>query len=116
MSLPVSVDTVTLTGTYTDMDGTPLSGSVEFIAPSIIVHAVSKTIFADSTVVQLDETGSFSVVLVATDADDITPDSFVYQVSEKISGYSTHHRYTISLPKASPTADLADLIDVSNFL
>lgn len=116
MPLPSGVDSVTVTGTYKKEDGTPLSGSIEFIGPRFVVHTPSKTIFSASKTVVLDANGAFSVVLMATDSSGITPTGFTYQVAQRLDNSAETIRYPISLPKANPTTDLAYLIDVTNFM
>lgn len=114
MPLPVGLDTVTLTGTYQDVLGNPLSGFVRFEGPTWIVDTTNNIVFtADETVTLVN--GAFSVELVATDATGIVPNPFTYQVVELIEGMRPH-RYRISLPKINPTADISDLINIADFL
>ena len=115
MTLPVGLDKVTLTGKYQDVHGDPLSGTVTIEGPTWIVDTVNNIVFTYCETQTLDLNGSFSVDLVATDATGVVPNPFTYSVVERINGMRTH-RYTISLPKINPTADISDLINIADFL
>lgn len=66
--------TATLTGTYLKTDGTPAEGTIEIIPNSShLVDAEGDVILAGRVKVTLDGTGSFSVVLPATDDATIGP-------------------------------------------
>jgi hypothetical protein len=58
--------------------------------------------------VTLDTSGSFSVVLIATDNADARPTNFTYTVTEVLADVSTR-TYYIAIPQASGTIDLADI-------
>ncbi len=115
MPLPVGLDKVTLTGKYESIDGSPLSGTITIEGPSWIVDPTNNLVFTANESVTLDGTGAFSIILVATDATGVVPNPFTYQVVENITGMRTH-RYRISLPKANPTVDISDLINIADFL
>lgn len=114
MPLPVGLDTVTLTGTYQDVLGNPLSGVIRIEGPTWLVDTTNDLVFTANETVTLVN-GTFSVELPATDATGIVPNPFTYQVVEIIEGMRPH-RYRISLPKSSPTADISDLINIADFL
>lgn len=116
MPLPVGLDKVTLTGKYQTVDGSPLSGTVTFEGPNWVVDVNNNLVFTSSETVTLDASGAFSIILVATDATGVVPNPFLYSVSEDISGMRGRHRYSISLPKINPTADISDLINIADFL
>ena len=116
MPLPIGLDKVTLTGTYEDYSGNPLSGTVRIEGPTWLVDSVNDIVFENpAQTITLDNTGSFSVDLVATDATGVTPTGFLYQVIENV-GVTRQHRYYISLPKVNPTVDISELINISDFL
>jgi len=115
MPLPPGLDTVTLTGKYETVDGSPLSGTVTFEGPSWVVDTTNNIVFTARESVTLDSNGSFSVELVATDATGIVPNPFTYSVLEVLEGMRPH-RYTIALPKVNPIADISDLINIADFL
>lgn len=114
MPLPSGVDKVTVTGTYLDTLGNPLSGTVRFEGPTWIVDLTNNVVVTASESVTLVN-GAFSVQLVATDATGVVPNPFTYQVAELLDDMRPH-RYTISLPKANPTVDISDLINIADFL
>lgn len=106
MPLPPSMSTVTITGSYTNYDGTPVSGSVTFRTDQVIVSASANEMILPTTVeVQLNASGDFSVVLPATDDPDYTPTNFVYRVTENFVGGRS---FTMDAPAAAITIDLAD--------
>lgn len=106
------MQTVTLTGTYQLPDGTPAAGTIEVI-PSVrqIVDADGNVILSGRVKVKLDETGSFSVDLPATDDATLNPTGFGYTVAAKL-----HHAHlpavSFQLPAAVPTVDIADVTTV----
>lgn len=108
MTMPSGIATVTLTGRYIRPDGTPLSGTVRFAAPDYVRLPGADTTSVGSVTVTLDSTGSFSVVLIATDNADARPTNFTYTVTEVLADVSTR-TYYIAIPQASGTIDLADI-------
>lgn len=106
MPLPASWTTVTVTGTYTRRDGTPAAGSVEFISPQVVV-VDGETVVPHTIAAALDDTGSLSVDLPATDDPDISPTGWTYTVNER--GVRGLHRdtYAIQVPHDSAGIDLA---------
>lgn len=110
-------DTVTLTGTYLLPDATPATGTIEIIpSERVIVDSVGDVILSGRVKVKLDETGSFSVSLPATDDLTLNPTGFGYTVAAKL-----HHAHlpaiSFSLPAAVATVDIADVttVDPSTF-
>jgi aryl-phospho-beta-D-glucosidase BglC (GH1 family) len=84
MALPVEYNTVTVTGRYVYLDGTPVRGSLKFTGKVIAVAADSQVIIIPSPVVaHLDEGGSFTVNLPATDDPDVSPGGWTYKVEEQ---------------------------------
>ncbi|MFD9205961.1 hypothetical protein ACFVZM_06735 [Streptomyces sioyaensis] len=106
--MPGGIATVTLTGRYIRPDGTPLSGTVTITTPSLLTLSGANSITAGSTVVTLDNAGSFSCVLVATDNANMQPTGWRYSVTEKFTGI-TGRTYSIDLPASTPTVDIADI-------
>ena len=106
------MDTVTLTGTYQLPDGTPAKGVVEIIpSERLIVDDVGNVILSGRVKVSLDETGSFSVVLPATDDVTLNPTGFGYTVVAKLN--HTHlPAVSFSLPAAVATVDVTDVTEV----
>ncbi len=67
MPLPGDINTITLTGTYLDMRGNALSGTVTFTPSTpLLVDGVSNKILGGLGVTVALSSGSFSVVLPCT--------------------------------------------------
>lgn len=110
MALPGSLSTATVTGTYVDLSGNPVRGSISF-TPQTIIKETSANVIIIPTIVNktFDTTGTFSVTLPCTNDPDVTPEPFVYTIEENFSGGRT---FAIALPIsiAGTTVNLADLL------
>ncbi|MFF9171734.1 MULTISPECIES: hypothetical protein [unclassified Streptomyces] len=106
--MPAGAATVTVTGKYIHPDGTPFSGTVSFAAPDVIRIPGADSTAVGSVTVTLDASGSFSVVLIATDNEGQRPINFTYTVTETLTGAPTR-TYNIALPAATGTIALADI-------
>lgn len=110
MALPASLSTCTVVGTYVDLVGNPVRGSINF-TPQTILKEVTANVILIPVVIQktFDSTGSFSVVLPVTSDTDVTPQPFIYTIEENFTGGRT---IQISLPLsvAGTTQNLADLL------
>ena len=107
MALTVDLETVTLTGTYVDIVGNAIAGSVTFTPQTIIKDTDQNQIIVNNLITEvLDGNGSFSVVLPVTDDSDVTPQPFAYLVEEVFSGGRS---FVITLPGGGATVDIADL-------
>lgn len=85
MPLPTDYDTVTVTGKFTLLDGSPAQGKVRFTGKVVVTSAATKTnVVPTSIVAILDANGSFSVPLPATDDPDIQPNGWTYRVQEEL--------------------------------
>ena len=108
--------TTTLTGTYHQFDGTPAEGVVEIIPSERVVRDTTGGVILSGRVkVTLDDTGSFSVDLPATDDPTLDPTGFGYTVVAKL----RHHHVaavSFSLPAGDPV-NIEDLtyVDPSTF-
>lgn len=113
MSLPGAITPITVSGKYLKADGSPATGTVEFV-PSITAVTLGALLPITAVTETLDNTGAFSVVLAATDDPDWTATGFTYKVRERIDG-SVKREYNIQVPAASPggTLDLATVAPVS---
>jgi len=108
MALDASINTVTVTGTFVDFEGTPIVGQVRFVLSTLLRNPTGDQIVVPSTVTRtLDSNGSFTVDLPATDDTDVIP-NFIYTVQET---FTKGRTYTLSLPVA--TVGSLDLADVS---
>lgn len=110
MALP----TVTLTGHYTEPDGTPIRGWISFCPPDVLTFSTEPQFVACCSRVKLDEFGAFSVDLVATDAPGGQPEDWAYRVVEELECRTPSSRtYFIELPGASSPVDLATLAPIA---
>lgn len=108
MALDTSINTVTVTGTFVNFEGTAITGQVRFVLSSLLRNPSGDQIVVPSTVTKtLDSNGSFTVALPATDDTDVIP-NFTYTVEET---FLKGRTYTLSLPVA--TVGSLDLSDVS---
>jgi hypothetical protein len=109
MPLPAGLQTVNVSGQPLHPDGTPVRGAISFRPePAQITSADHDVILLGETSVPLDEAGSFTVTLLATDSAGTTPTGWTYRVTEH--WYDAPGRsYPISLPAATPTVNLADI-------
>lgn len=107
MALTVDLEVVTLTGTYVDLIGNPIAGSVTFTPQTIIKDTDQNQIIVNNVITEvLDANGSFSVVLPVTDDSDVVPQPFAYEVEEVFSGGRS---FAIVLPGGGAAVDIADL-------
>jgi hypothetical protein len=107
--LPAGLSTVTVSGTYTHPDGTPMKGKVLFTPePAILTSATHGVLLLGTIEAALDEEGVAAATLLATDDPDVTPTGWTYRVQER--WYDAPGRsYPLSLPLAAPAVDLADV-------
>ena len=108
--------TTTLTGTYQLFDGSPASGVVEIIPSERVVKDTTGDVILSGRVkVTLDDTGSFSVDLPATDDVTLNPTGFGYTVAAKLR-HAHLPAVSFSLP-AGPAVDIENVtaVDPSTF-
>lgn len=107
MALTPDLSTITLTGTYVDLNGLPISGLVAFSPQSILKDTDQNQIIINSTIIApLDGNGSFSVVLPVTDDSDVAPIPFAYAVEEIFAGGRS---FFITIPAGGTSSqDIAD--------
>jgi hypothetical protein len=110
MALPTSLSTCTVIGTYVDLLGNPVSGSINF-TPQTILKETTENFIIIPVVIQrsFDASGSFTVTLPVTSDTDVAPQPFIYTVEENFTGGRT---FQLSLPLsvAGTTQNLADLL------
>lgn len=110
MSLPTTLSTTTVTGTYVDLLGNPIRGSISWSPQTILKEKTENKIIIPTTIVKtFDATGTFSITLPVSNDPDVTPQPFVYIATENFSGGRV---IEISLPveSAGTTINLADLL------
>ena len=110
MALPASLSTCTVVGTYVDLVGNPVRGSINF-TPQTILKETTANVIIIPVVIQktFDSTGSFSVVLPVTSDTDVTPQPFIYTIEENFTGGRTIE-IALPLSVAGTTQNLADLL------
>ena len=110
MALPASLSTCTVVGTYVDLQGNPVRGSINF-TPQTILKETTANVIIIPVVIQktFDATGSFSVVLPVTNDNDVTPQPFIYTIEENFTGGRTIE-IALPLSVAGTTQNLADLL------
>jgi len=110
MALPASLSTCIVIGTYVDLVGNPVAGSVSFEPQTILKETTLNVVIIPTTIVKtLDATGSFTITLPVTSDTDVTPQPFIYTIVENFTGGRT---FQIALPLsvAGTTQNLADLL------
>jgi hypothetical protein len=110
MALPTTLSTCTVIGTYVDLSGNPVRGSIN-ITPQTILKEVTQNVIIIPVVIQktFDATGSFTVVLPVTSDTDVTPQPFIYTFEENFTGGRTIE-LALPLSVAGTTQNLADLL------
>ena len=112
MALPSDLTTITVTGTYTTITGTPLQGQVNFSLTTPVEDSTGKVIFNAFTQAAPLVNGSISIVLPCTDNADLNPTGFSYLVTEVIPGLG--RAYYVQLPHTlGSTVDLSALAPVA---
>ena len=108
MPLPGNLSTITLTGTFLDTTGAPLSGTLSFTPPPELVDASTAIMYAAPVTVTLDSNGHFSTTLICTDNGTLTPAGWGYTVAENV---KTPVSYVIYVPHTlGSTVDLSNLV------
>ena len=113
----MAYSTVTLTGTYQHFDGTAAQGGVAVIPTvPLVLDAAGNKILSGGVSVKLDATGSFSVVLPATDDPALNPTGFGYTLIAGLS-HTQMPAVSFALPTAVPSVDIADVttVDAATF-
>jgi hypothetical protein len=120
MPLPGDVKLITVTGTYTDMGGNPLTGHVTF-TPSVspLTDSTGMAIFEGAPVGASPSNGFLSIVLPTT--DQFSPTGWIWRVTENLSnglpgaqGSRLSRSYAVALPSSlGATVDLSQLAPVS---
>ena len=115
MAMPANVTTVVVLGTFLTPEGDPSTGTVSFTPSSWLLNSGANIAIPNSTVTKtLGTAGNFSVTLPITDDPDLSPEGWIYSVSEVVDGVS--QSYNIAIPgtvAAGGTVYLADLVPVA---
>lgn len=110
MSLPSSLSTTTVIGSYVDLLGNPVRGSISWSPQTVLKEKTANVIIIPTTIVKtFDATGAFTITLPTSTDPDVLPQPFVYIVTENFSGGRV---IEISIPVESggTTINLADLL------
>lgn len=106
MALPDDLPTVTLTGTYTHPDGSPMKGSVSVTpTPGKVVAADSGLTIQGRAKQKIGNDGRVTLTVLATDAPGINPANFTYEVKIAFPD-ALGDEFTIELPAAAPNVQL----------
>ena len=105
--------TITVTGSYKKADGTTAaSGNVTFLATNPMTDSSNNAIVSPTLVTgTLNNAGTFSVSLTATNDSTTSPTGTTYEVTENIDE-AGQVKYNISVPYNSPSSTL-NLADVT---
>jgi hypothetical protein len=108
--MPEAVETfVTITGTYSDLNGRAGYGYVEFIPDTqIFEDAVDDTIYSKTIFRgRVDAYGRLSLRVPASAQDDLTPPTFTYTVVEHVTGMKKRRTSGVVVP-----ANLGDTVSI----
>jgi hypothetical protein len=112
LTLPAGLNLVTITGHFYGPDGSPLRGSISFSpAPAVLTSGLYGSIITGGASVTLDDTGSFSETLLATNDPNVSPVDWTYTVTESINGST--RSYSLALPKEAPNVILSQIAPAS---
>ena len=110
MALPTTLSTCTVVGTYVDLIGNPVRGSLTFAPQTILKEVTQNVIIMPTHIVKtLDSTGSFSITLPVTSDTDVAPQPFIYDITENFTG-GREFQIALPLSVANTTQNLADLL------
>ena len=83
----MSLNKVTVTGTYVDGEGNPLSGTLQFAPSAPLADSTDMKVVRQAQVIfTLSAQGTFSAALYATDDASLVPSGWCWTVKESISG------------------------------
>lgn len=117
MSLPGNLTTITVTGTYTNPDGSAASGKVSFTPSVAVVDGTGKVIIPASTIsVTLSGSGTFSVVLPCTDNSALSPSNWTWNINVSVTGVAGPQSvFSVFLPSSlGTTVDISALTSAGN--
>lgn len=99
MPLPGNFQTITVTGTYVDLAGAALNGSLRFDMQGAdgLRDATANTIIIPESITATVSNGALSVILPATNDPDIAP-AFTYEVTEDFPSINHTRTYTVEIP------------------
>jgi hypothetical protein len=106
----VALNKVTVTGTYVDGEGNPLTGTVQFTPSSALADPADQLVIRQLPVTAvLSAEGTISCPLYATDNAALAPSGWTWTVTEAI-GSLPEATWQFALPHASgATQDISEL-------
>lgn len=115
-ALPAGIATVQITGELRNPDGSPASGSIDFIPSVRVVHVGEDVIVLPAKVTARLVDGAIPDGFLVPAGDDGNPSGWTLRVVERIgSGSGSGSSYNISLLSANgPTQDLSSLAPVTS--
>lgn len=109
MALPGNLTLRAVEGTYLSLDGTPVTGTVEFTITPVLTDPSAKVVILPTPLIaKLDAEGHFSKMVLTTDDPDASPTGFRYKVVEQFTGVAGRTFY-LDVP-----GDSTEPIDLSN--
>lgn len=117
MPLPGDLALITVTGTYQDGSGYPLTGHVAFTPTTDLLDSTGHVVLRATPLTANLTSGTLSIVLPCTDNATLNPNVWAYTVTETLSdglnGLSLR-TYTVQLPHTlGATVDISTLILVN---
>lgn len=113
MPFPVSLNMVTVTGTFLKLENAgPQSGKVIFAHPYLLSSGSDNVnITPGQRVATLDNNGSFTIQVPATDDAQWLPTQYPYRITLQLDGFQ--YSFESMFPQAVATVDLADIIPLA---
>lgn len=113
MALPDDLPIVTLIGTYTHPDGSPMKGSVSVTpVPGKVVSADTGLTVQGRAKAKFDANGAVSLAVLATDAPGINPTGFTYRIVIAFPD-ATGDEFFTALPASAPAVKLPAITPAS---
>lgn len=111
----MAVTLITVSGTFTEADGTPEVGKI-FLISDIIIQSSSENAMVGplNYEAELDEDGHFEVEVAATNDPDWAPLNFTYLVKEKLTNGTRTYRIAVPYDSAGAALNLADVSPVQD--
>lgn len=111
MALPGDLATVTVTGTFLDPSGMPQRGFVSFAPNTVLSDPADSVVIPPVARTYELVGGSFSAVLVGTDATQIDPSGWAYNLVIAVTG-TPQYTFAAFLPSADSPIDISEVAPV----
>jgi hypothetical protein len=109
----MSINTITVTGTYKDLLGRAGSGVVQFVPNTDIFEDTNEEIIYTKQIfsARLDAYGKLKAKIPVTDVGNLTPTSFTYTIIEKVTGMKRRTTEGVAVPSTyGETVSITQLI------